>query len=622
MPSPLIRRSIWAISVAALVVALIIAALPLLASTRIVRDRIAYEMSSWSGYRVTIGAAPEIEVWPSFRAILTNVTLAKWGQADTTSVISAERVEVKLSALAALRGEVVFSTASFVRPTLRVERAEDGSYALALPGGGRIARSVNATREAVSANAEAPDMARISSKPFGTVEVSDGRVTVLADGKDREILTGITGKMSWPALQKAASVAGQGIWRGETVGLEASSTQPLRLFAGEEAPFTIALTSAPATASFDGVVKTNDNPYFNGKAKFAAPSLRRMLEWSRAEGTPGTTAIGAVSVAGQITGDAKRIKLENAEVNLDGNPATGVLDLALGENMPTLSGTLAFETLDLKSFVPAFTPLTPGADEGPAKIDEAFSDRVNLDLRLSATQATAGTIKLAEVAATVQIKSGLSVFDISDAAAFGGNVQTSIRFDRKPEGTQVEMRLLAADIDGGAFGTTAGMTRFVPIGRGTISVILKGPGRAWDSILENAQGSISASFGEGALSDFDLASFLKRSAEGGFFALDDVAKAPLPVQGLELKASISRGVVRIEKAEARTAQGKLWLTGIVPYLGRGLALSGGLLTPEQAAKLNGGTPPVTFFVGGSWNAPFISPVTVQPPAAAPTTPEE
>lgn len=622
MPSPLIRRSIWAISAAALVVALIIATLPLLASTRIVRDRIAYEMSSWSGYRVTIGAAPEIRVWPSFRAILTNVTLAKWGQPDSAAVISAERVEIKLSALAALRGDVVFSTAGFIRPTLRVEQAEDGSYALTLPGGGRIARSVTATREAASANSGEPSTERISSRPFGTVEVMDGRVTVLAEGEDLEILTGVTGKMSWPALQKAANLNGSAIWRGETVTLEASSAQPLRLFAGEEAPFAATLTSAPLTASFDGVIKTTDNPYFNGKAKLAAPSLRRLLEWSRPEGTPGTTAIGAVSVAGQVAGDAKRIKIENAEVNLDGNPANGILDLALGENMPTLSGTLAFETLDLKSFVPAFTPLTPGADDAPAKIDEAFSDQINLDLRLSAAQATAGAIKLAEVAATVQIKSGLSVFDISDAAAFGGNVQTSIRFDRKPEGTQVEMRLLAADIDGGAFGTAAGMTRFVPIGRGTISVILKGPGRAWDSILENAQGSISASFGEGALSDFDLASFLKYKAEGGFFALADVAKAPLPIQGLELKASISRGVVRLEKAEARTAQGKLWLSGIVPYVGRGLALSGGLLTPEQAAKLNGGTPPVTFFVGGSWNAPFISPVTVQPPAAAPAAPEE
>jgi len=43
MPSPLIRRGIWAIGVAVLVIALAVAALPLIASTRIVRDRIAWE---------------------------------------------------------------------------------------------------------------------------------------------------------------------------------------------------------------------------------------------------------------------------------------------------------------------------------------------------------------------------------------------------------------------------------------------------------------------------------------------------------------------------------------------------------------------------------------------------
>ncbi len=81
------------------------------------------------------------------------------------------------------------------------------------------------------------------------------------------------------------------------------------------------------------------------------------------------------------------------------------------------------------------------------------------------------------------------------------------------------------------------------------------------------------------------------------------------------------GLVRLEKAEARTAQGKLWLSGIVPYVGRGLALSGGLLTPEQAATLNGNPPPVTFFVGGSWAAPFISPV-ASSATTAPAAPQE
>ncbi|TIW98225.1 MAG: AsmA family protein, partial [Mesorhizobium sp.] len=71
MPSSLIRRGIWAIGAAGIVIALVVAALPLIASTRIVRDRIAWEMSAWSGFRVAIQGSPRIEVWPTFRAILT-----------------------------------------------------------------------------------------------------------------------------------------------------------------------------------------------------------------------------------------------------------------------------------------------------------------------------------------------------------------------------------------------------------------------------------------------------------------------------------------------------------------------------------------------------------------------
>ena len=41
--------------------------------------------------------------------------------------------------------------------------------------------------------------------------------------------------------------------------------------------------------------------------------------------------------------------------------------------------------------------------------------------------------------------------DISDASAFGGDIQAGIRFRRGAAGTDVEMRLFASEIDGGAF---------------------------------------------------------------------------------------------------------------------------------------------------------------------------
>ncbi|RWG93573.1 AsmA family protein, partial [Mesorhizobium sp.] len=136
MRSSLIRRGVWVIGVAVLVIALAVAALPLIASTRIVRDRIAWELSAWSGFRVSIDGSPRIEVWPKFRAILSDVTLSQWTETDAPPVIEAERVEVDLSAMAAVQGDVQFSTARLVRPTIRVERKASGLYLPPLPTGG------------------------------------------------------------------------------------------------------------------------------------------------------------------------------------------------------------------------------------------------------------------------------------------------------------------------------------------------------------------------------------------------------------------------------------------------------------------------------------------------------
>lgn len=593
-----------------LVIALVVAALPLFASTRIVRDRIAWEMSAWSGFRVTIQGSPRIEVWPKFRAILSDVTLSQWTETDAPPVIEAERVEVDLSAMAALRGDVVFSTARLVRPTIRVQRATNGFYLPAIPTGGRITRSIDTARGVVSDDPAKPDLSKLPADPFGTVEFRDGRMVALIGGKEIEILSSLTGQANWAAMNSNATMTATGIWRGESVAVDFASPNPLVLFAGGAAPITLSFKAAPATFSFDGMASMSENGYFDGQAKFAAPSLRRVLEWSQAGIAP-SAAIGSVSVASKVTASAGRVKFENTTVALDNNPGMGALDFSFGETLPVISGTLAFDTLDLRSFLSAFTPLAPTGESGPGEIDTSFADKVNLDLRLSAAHATAGPVQLADVAATAQVKNGLAVFDISDASAYGGNIQSSLRFDRKPEGTQVEIRLLASDVDGGAFATAAGMTRLVPVGTATVSVILKGPGKSWDSIFENADGSVTATFGPGALTGLNLPAFLKRTEQGGFFALDDVSNGTLPIDGAEIKASISKGVARLDKAEANSAKSKIWLSGIASYAGRGLALSGGVIRPEPAAKQPDGQQgpnQSSFFVGGTWSTPFISPI--------------
>jgi AsmA protein len=605
MPAPLVRRGLWPLISAALLIALFIVALPFVASTRIVRDRIAEEMSALSGYRVSIGAAPEIKVWPGFSAVLTDVSLHPWSAAsDSRPVMTAERVEIDLSALAALHGNAEFSQAKLIRPTLYVSPDDTGLSLPVAPGGGKITRSIEAARQVIAENRTAPDIGKLPSDPFGMIEFSDGRVVSSSPGGNVEMITGLAGRADWPALNRRGAVSAKGRWNGEDVSFDLTCDNPLLLFAGGASQLSLALRSAPASLDFNGLASLAENPYVDGTAKFSTGSLSQLFNWAGVGPSP---AVGAFGIEGRLAGDANRLRLESVELSLDGNPGQGGLELQFKGKLPSMSGTLAFDKINLSTVMAAFMPVDADGRGNQASL----ADKLNLDLRVSADTAAIGAVNLTNVAATARMSDGLAAFDISDAEAFGGSVQTGLRFDRKPDGIVAELRLLASDIDGGAFSAALGMTRLQPVGRGTISIILKGPGTDWESVMEKANGSISANFGAGALSGFDLQGFLDRTRKGGFFALDDVSKGSLPFDGLDLKASVSNGVARIDKAEVRSSQNHIGLTGIVPLAGRGLALTGfaGPIEPAVSPTARTGA---DFFVGGSWDAPFVSSV-VNPP---------
>jgi AsmA protein len=609
MPTPLLRRSLWALAVAAGLVMLATLVLPYVASTRLVRDRIAHEMSEWSGLDVAIAAATEISVWPDLQANLTGVTLSLPGKAPA---ITAERVEIELSVLAAFGGDVEFSHARFIRPTIRIEGTiEAGEAAPALPAGGRIAKAIETARQIVAENRAAPDTGRLPAEEFGVVEFSDGKVVAVFGGTETEIVTGVAGKIGWEELNGRANATVTGTWRGEQFTIDLGSANPLLFLGGAPAQVTASLKSAPANLSFDGTASLGENPYLDGSVNFSAPSLQRFVEWSRT-GLLHESTIGAVAMESHVIGGAERLRFEDVEIALDGKPARGALDLMLSGKLPMVAGTLAFDALDLRAFLSAFTPLEPSIGAGAGIMDADFASRLNLDLRLSAAQATVGTIALADLAATARVKQGMAAFDISDASAFGGTIQAGLRFDRKAGsqtgGTEVEMRLLASDVDGGAFAAAAGMTRLAPAGRGTVSVILKGDGSSWGALLANANGSFSASFGQGGLSGVDLDGLLARAKVGMPFALDEAAAEASPIDALEIKANVANGIATIERAEVRSPLHRIALAGGTQLASGELNLSGIAEPPQQAAaQAAERAAATTFRIGGPWNALVVTP---------------
>ena len=607
MPRPVVKRLVWGAGAIVLIAALILAALPFVASTQIVRDRIAQELTEWTGYRVTLGAETSIEVWPVITARLTEVTFSEFGRGGEP-VARVERIDAALAAFAALRGDIVFTQLRLVRPTLAVA-AEALPTAPVNAGHGRIADAMARARAIVAQNPAEPDTSQLPSDALGAVEVVEGKLTISRNGADTELLSSVSGKLQWPAFNRAASASVSAIWRGELVNVNFTSQQPMLLLAGGTAPATVAIESSPLSLTYEGLANLSKDGFVQGKGKLSSPSLRRMLEWSGNEITPGA-AIGAIALDANVSGSVHRLNLSEATVTLDGNPSRGTLEIAFGDSVPLVAGTLAFDTINLQSFLSAFSALTPDRWGRYSTIDGQVAEEMSLDLRLSAETATAGTLSFTDVAASAQIKGGLAAFDISDAQAFGGTVQAGFRIDQPGPASRVEVRLRGVGIDLGALAGTMQVSHLMPIARGDLMLSLKGDGNDWLSIMRTAQGTFSANLGAGAMAGLDLPAFAERARKGEFFSLNEISGGSITFDSLNVKAKIENGTARLEKAEIRSAGQTVTLSGLVPLPGRGLALSGSISPVAQTVGQD--RERMLFFIGGSWDSPYVSPVIPTP----------
>ncbi|MDP3897697.1 MAG: AsmA-like C-terminal region-containing protein [Mesorhizobium sp.] len=594
MPVPIIRKTIWALAAAIMAVVLILALLPFIASAQIVRTRIAEELSDWSGYRVSLGAAPEIDVWPSFRTVLKDVSF--WGPvAGQPAVLLAERIEADLSAVSAIAGNIAFSSIRIVRPVLHVARRGDLLYLPDSPGGGRVHQAISDMK----AGRTPPEQ---SLRSIGFIE---GRIVRIDGTASREVVSGIAGAIEWPGASRPASLNATAMWRGEQVGVAVFVKSPAAFLSGAPSTFNASLQAAPLAASFNGSAQFIGDIRLDGALESRSPSLRRAIEWSQAGITPGE-AIGAVSVKGHVVGNLQRLRIADAVISLAGNPGVGALELSLGGQVPTVAGTLAFDTLDIGSFLAAFdAPAVPGNTE-PRMFDLSFSDKINLDLRLSAANATGGPAVLTDVAATAQVRSGLAAFDVSDATAFGGTLQAGFRVDRKPEGDVGEMRVSASDVDWGAVAAAIGWRKNPPKARGSLSAVLRSPVDAWSALPRTMSGTVSGKLGRGTIAGIDLKALLAHAPGQDFFPLSDAAEGSVAIEDAEFKATLLGGAARIDTAVARTARETITLGGIVSYVGKSLAMSASV-GPRDMTATGAADDMRHFFVGGSWNAPFLTP---------------
>ncbi len=653
----LIRPVLAVIFILAVLFVGALAALPYIVSTDAIRLHLAQNISAWTGYSVEIRQPPRLSFFPVFRASLSDVTLSKMGDANAPFMV-AERIEVEMSPLNALFGRVAFSETRLINAHFNLsEPVEDlPQFVNTLASSsGRLGLAI---RQARNISAKNPDNKQLLNIPFGRLVLENSSIGFsIRDAEKQEAVTAINASIDWPQTTNNAVIKGGAVWHGETLDYTLNIAQPLPLLASGMSDINAQITSKPLSISFNGRTNIAENLFTEGAFTLNSPSLNESLHWLGLSSDASYAAAGYTAGEGQpVSNDAfsietnvsatpQRVKLADIVLNLNNMPAKGAAEIGLGKERPVITGTLAFQTLDAASFLHTVTTLVTKVREeeqlkntvqlryGPQRmIDTTLLNSADLDIRLSAQNATIGAAQMTGLAAALQIRGGEAIFDIGDAKAFKGSLQASIRLSQTDKGQdKLSLRLNTANIDSNAFLVAIGLPDPILSGQGNFSVNVETMPRSLQSMVQNARGQISFSLGNGRLQGFDLNDFIDKLRSEGFFALQQRDKVSLDFKRFDVKATLGEGVATLENARTETAQGTLSLTGIVPLTDRSLALSGTLTLPQKASEPanNGEAAPqpaepattqptpqtapqaipaenLHFFVGGSWDRPFIS----------------
>ncbi|MEN5297701.1 AsmA family protein [Brucella sp. TWI559] len=628
------RLIIALIILGAAAAATLLAIVPFIVSTDAIRIRVAQEISAWTGYSVELREAPRLRVFPVLRASLDGVTLSKVSDQGSKPFMSANRIEVELSPLDALMGRLSFSETQIVRPHFNIGGPVDNFSGLLdaiANSSGRLGTAIRAQRALQQNGANDKALAaQQASQPFGRVVIRDGTVSFnhpdeQEASKEEQQITKLNATLEWPRTSSAATLRGSAQWRGEATQFNVTAGQALSLLAGGTSDVNASFTSTPLNITFEGKANISNDRFFEGALSAKTPSLSNSVRWLGLPPVAGSTEIGAFSLDSTITSTPKRLKFDNVEMTTDESPAKGVIEIGFEQDTPAVTGTLAFDKLDLRRLFSIFVPLPVNQPRSPSErnqseqdnINTSFIDRAELDLRLSAQAATAGPVSLTSVAAAVQIRGGRAMFDIGDAKAFNGIIQANLQIVRDLKTASGELRFNASDIDSSQLFAALGFDKPFVNGKGNVSLFMKAPANRWSALLNSAQGNVSVQLNNGQMQGFSVQDFLTKAQSQGFFALERQENVSLAFNRLDLKANLSDGVATLENARLATNDGTLNLAGIVPFVDRSLALSGEVIFPDsqpqpqntdgQLAETTPAKPPLHFFVGGSWDRPFISP---------------
>jgi AsmA protein len=340
----------------------------------------------------------------------------------------------------------------------------------------------------------------------------------------------------------------------------------------------------------------------DGTLNIDSPSLRDALRWTGKQELPfGGFRRFALRAGGSV--DKGVVSLTNANVELDGNRAEGVLTFAT-DDRHAIEATLASDVLDLSPYV-AGTRLMTGADRTWDRLPIALDGLADfdLDLRLSAASIKVARAQLGRTAVSANMRGGKLAVTIGESQSFGGVVTGSFGIGGADNGVAVNSNVQFTDVDlASCLGQLLGLHKLE--GRGSLALDVGGSGPSVWALTHTLTGTASVNAHDGALAGINVAELLRRLEKRPLSGNGDFRNGRTPFDKLVLNININNGMMTVDNLRIDGPAVRLTMTGQASVPSRDLDLAGTATLVSTASANEFDLP---FVVQGPWDDPIMLP---------------
>ncbi|WP_230531161.1 AsmA family protein [Microvirga roseola] len=409
--------------------------------------------------------------------------------------------------------------------------------------------------------------------------------------------------VSWADADSPLYAVGSAVWQNETVLLEQASLTPSLLASDQISPVSLILSAPSGRIAVTGEAQLGDDPRMTGESTIEAKSVRDFTHWSGVE-LPFGSLVRALSVAGDFSMHRRRLTWPSVAVTLGKDKLEGTMAVRFEAERPIITGTLAAGTLNLSDL---FVPFKQARNESGAwsseTIDLAHTTGSSLDLRLSASSAQLGRLRLDDMAASVLVRPGRIEASIGRADFHKGTLKGRLSLIAQGKSVEFKSQGTFSGVDVSTFLAAIGEPRWLT-GAAQGQFQLEGSGKTPAEVMRHAQGRSSVTVKEGELVGLALDDALRRVEKRPLLASLNWKSGRTAFDQAQAQLVVEKGIGKVLDTRLTAPTIQAGLDGQVSLVDRALSLKAHV---SQAGASPDPDVALEFDITGGWDSVTVMP---------------